>query len=239
MLVCAALLCLQGAARGGEPSPVVSTGFVLLSAPDGADVFLDERPVGRTPLAGPYPAPPGEHRVRVSRLGFAPYSEALRVYKGKVAGLLVEMIPIAGVLQLRVNVAGSRVFIDGKYAGDAPIELELVTGPHNVRVAHRGYREEIFSVSAAPGSTIDRDVQLVEMAAHQALQQQIEAPPARLSSRWWVWPIGVIAAGGIAAAVIVPTVYSSRSPCQRADAEICVPVHSALETRMLSLRLPF
>lgn len=239
LLLLAALLLSTSAARADEAPP--KTGFQLLSPPDGADVSLDDRPVGRTPLGGPIAAAPGEHRVRVSRLGFSPYTESFRVYPGRIASLLVEMAPVAGVLQLRASAPGARVFIDGRYAGDAPLELELPTGPHNVRVSRAGFRDEIFNVGAVPGMLIEREAQLVELSAHATFQEQVRSGPSRLSSRWWIWPLSIIGAAGVAAAVIVPTVYASRSPCQRVDVEVCTPIQVMVgsTTPTLSVRLPF
>ncbi|MCS6911682.1 MAG: PEGA domain-containing protein [Myxococcales bacterium] len=188
-------------------------------------VLRIDHTLGRTPLPGPISTTPGVHQVRLSKVGYAPYSEIFHVYPQRVASLLVDMVPIAGVLRVRTGGDKARVFVDGKFSGETPTDIELLTGPHTVRVVRSGFHEEIFTVNASPGLFIDRDVQLRELPAHVKLKRQVSSEPRRLSNRWWIWTLSVLGAAAVATAVIVPTVYASRSPCQRADVELCFSIN--------------
>jgi len=68
-----------------RPSPVLSTsepGVLFINSSPWGEVYLDDRLVGTTPLAG-LAVPPGEHRLRVVRPGFEPYEQSVSVAPGQ------------------------------------------------------------------------------------------------------------------------------------------------------------
>lgn len=229
LLSVALLLCggRPGLAQPAAAEPAPRTGFVLEGAPAGTDVYVNERKVGTTPLPGPLVLSAGGHQLRLVRPGYAPYSEPITVQPGKVVSVLVEMLPVAGVLRLRTNAPRARVWIDGAYAGEAPVEAEMTVGPHVVRVSRGGYQEETFSVMAVAGATVEREVRLSELAENIIIRKPIlDKEKPRWYQRWWVWAISGVVAGGVAAAVIVPTVYASRQPCDKLGVELCLPIQA-------------
>jgi hypothetical protein len=219
-----ALVLFGGRARGDEPAPESS--ITLLGAPAGAEVFIDEKLIGTTPLPGRVPIGAGVHQVRIARPGYAPYSDSFRVRDGLNMQLLIEMVPIAGVLRLRSKVERARVLVDGAFVGETPLEVELTMGPHQVRVARPGYRDEVFDMISVAGEIVEREVRLAEVEA-----RRVRPPAAERATRWygqwWVWTLVTLGAGAVAAAIVVPTVYASRKPCQRLDVDLCIPVEPA------------
>src|SRR5690242_16690403 len=97
----AVLLLLAGTALAKTPQvPVANPGaLVLTSTVDGADVFVDGNKVGTTPLS-PMPFPPGDHTIKVIKLGFSPYIDVFTINRKKPTNLSVEPVPVAGVVKV-------------------------------------------------------------------------------------------------------------------------------------------
>jgi hypothetical protein len=220
-LLLAAVLWL--ALRGG-PARAAETGFALAGATDLADVYLDGDKIGTTPLPGVVPCPGGEHTIRVVRPGYAPYIDVFKVREGRVTRIEVELAPVSGVLRLSVNVDKARVFLDGQFVGEAPLESDLKIGPHQLRVARFGYRERSVTVTAVAGKVEELKLRLEELPEGENPYKPAAPPPPKWYERWWVWTAGAGAVAAVAVAVIVPVVYSTRSPCDRLGAAVCIPV---------------
>ncbi|HEU5056734.1 MAG TPA: PEGA domain-containing protein [Kofleriaceae bacterium] len=62
-----------------EPRPAV----VNVRAADGAQVSVNGRPAGVTPLVRPIELPPGKHLVTITRRGHRPWSREIRVVRGQ------------------------------------------------------------------------------------------------------------------------------------------------------------
>lgn len=217
----------------GGPVGAAESGFTLVGATDLAEVYLDGEKIGATPLPGVIPCPGGEHTIRVVRPGYAPYIDVFKVREGKVTRIEVELVPVSGVLRLSVSVDKARVFLDGQFVGEAPIESDLRIGPHQLRVARFGYREQTLTVTAVAGKVEELTVRLEELPEGANPYKPAAPPPPRWYERWWVWTAGAGAVAAIAVSVIVPVVYSTRSTCDRLGADVCIPVPAAAGQALL------
>lgn len=204
--------------------PLVTMGLSLAGATPGADVFVDGEKVGTTPLKGVIAATAGEHTIRVVRPGYAPYIDVFKVRDGRVTRVEAELVPVAGVLRLRSSQSKARVFVDGRFVGEAPIEAELKAGLHQVKVSGFGFREETLTVTAVAGEVLEREVQLTALPPGENPNRPVGVTPPKWYEKWWVWTAGAVGVAAIATAVIVPTVLASRGVCERLDAELCVTV---------------
>lgn len=198
-----------------------ASGLSLRCTPAEAEVFIDGDSVGKTPLKGVLPLKVGEHTIRVSRPGFTPFIDVFKAKDGQVAKLEVELVPISGVLRVASETPGARVFVDDKYAGDVPVETELTTGSHTVRVEKPGFYSDTFSVSAVAGQVIDKSVKLNELPPDQNPYFVKPPPPQKWYQKWWVWTIGAVGVAAVATAIIVPVVLSRKDVCDGLD--VCVP----------------
>ncbi|MFW5738254.1 MAG: PEGA domain-containing protein, partial [Spirochaetota bacterium] len=54
----------------------------------------------------------------------------------------------------------ARVFVDGTFRGNTPIELELIEGEHSIRVTAPGHHEQVRTVTSTPGQIDAIDVTL-------------------------------------------------------------------------------
>jgi len=219
-LLLALLAVLNGAAAQADTSAVpagAASGLSLRCTPHEAEVFVDGESIGRTPLPRVFPLTAGEHTIRVSRPGFTPFVDVFKAKEGQVAKLDVELVPITGVLRLTAEGDAVRVFIDQRYAGDAPVEAELSVGSHKVRVERAGYAPETFAVNAVAGQLIDKAIKLSALPDEQNPYLRKPPAPPKWYQKWWVWTIAAVGAAGVATAIIVPLALSRRDVCDGLD----------------------
>lgn len=206
-----------------EPPPAETT-FTLLGAPAGAEVKLDGQTLGSTPLPPRSPVSPGPHQLRVTRRGYSAYEQDFTAYAGRLVALEVNMNPTHMLLRLRSGEVTAQVFVGDELRGETPIELELLPGLHQVTVRGPNIADESFTVTAVAGEQAERDVQVNVKPEQRRREQAARPKERRFYTRWWVWTLASIGAVGIATAIIVPTVLSQRSSCDKLSGEVCFSI---------------
>lgn len=124
--------------------------LVLTIAEAGAQVSIDDRPVGAAPITAPIRLSAGPHRVRVTKDGFMPFDAAPNVVAGAPTNVTVKLEAQSTKGRLVVREKSNRpirVTVDGVDMGDAPWSGEVEAGPHDV-----GGRS---STMAAPAERVD------------------------------------------------------------------------------------
>ncbi|WP_236605557.1 PEGA domain-containing protein [Sandaracinus amylolyticus] len=194
-LVWSAMVAPADAQRRRPPRQPAQGTLVLEATQPGAEVFVDEQPVGTTPL-DPISLAPGSHTLRVRLAGYTEFTDVVHVAPGQRTEVSVELFPLSQVLSVTTEPPGAHVYIDGDFMGDAPVEFDLLEGAHSLRVAHRGYADVVRQIEARAGT-------------REALQLTLEAlPPEMLSdtpdtTEWYEEPVTWIAIGGGAVAIAV------------------------------------
>lgn len=224
-------MLLPSAYAGGA----AATGLSLRCSPDQSDVFIDGEKVGQTPLSSPLVLSAGDHTIRVSRPGFAPYIDVFRVKTGVLTSLEVELIPISGVLRVTSEGKAAHVYVDGKYIGDTPSESEHPAGSHSVRVELPGYTPEAFTINSVAGQVIERSLTLRELPEDQNPYARKAPPPPKWYQKWWVWTIAAVGVSAVATAIIVPVVLSNRDFCD-SRLDVCRDVRTAQQGLSLTVR---
>lgn len=161
---------------------------------DGADVSLDGRVLGRTPLGRTFRVRSGGAALTIAKPGYYTIERSIFLPPGGMASFDLHLASTAteGILRIRSSIAGAVVTVDGKTAGTVPTEVVLTRGAHDVEVARDGFHSSRTSVDVRAGETRTLDVDLTAKTA--------------ITKTWWFWTgVGVLVAGGIAAAVIVTT----------------------------------
>ena len=204
-------LGLAPATAFAQRRPATAT-LELQSSTLGAEVFVDGQKLGDVPLAGPLTVTPGEHTVKVVKPGYAPFIDVFRADRKKPTRLEVELVAVAGVLKMRANVEGARVYIDGKYVGDAPVATEMTVGARAIQVSKGGYSDFFQNVSAVAGQEVNLDVQLEELPMGVNPYKPPPPPPPRWFQKWWVWTVGAVGVAAVVTAVVVPSYYATRDP---------------------------
>jgi hypothetical protein len=185
----------------------------LVSSTAGADVSIDGERVGTIPLAGPITTlTPGEHTIKVEKPGFAPYIDVFKIDRKKPTKVEVELVAVAGVLKLKTNLEAARVYIDGKFVGEAPITTEMGVGARAVQVSKGGYKDFFQNISAVAGQEVNLDVLLEELPVGVNPYKPPPPPPPKWYEKWWVWTVGAVAVGAVVTAVVVPVYYATQDP---------------------------
>jgi hypothetical protein len=165
---------------------------------DGAQVIANDRVLGETGTLGDVRLNAGATAVKITREGYFPVKRDVVLKGGAVTTLEVKLLPRAtsGVLAITVEPAAARVSIDGKFEGNAPIELVLPAGTHEVAVESPGY--EPLTSKAVVKADARADVKLT-----------MQTTPS-VFSRWWFWTgVGVVVVTGVAVGIALTT---NRSP---------------------------
>lgn len=126
------LLAVVGGYMGVSRRSALAIGAAAFaSTPEGAEVHVDGKPVGRTPVR--VELGPGAHAVEF-RLASATRTQTIVIARGADLPVSVDWNakPI-GSLQVSSTPSGARVSIDGKLRGQTPLSLDdLPAGPHTV-----------------------------------------------------------------------------------------------------------
>jgi hypothetical protein len=164
--------------------------------PRDARVTVDGRPMvvaddGTVTLAA------GSHVVDVSADGHESQRREITVAAGVAATyeIRLKVIPRNGRVSVTSSQPGTRIFVDGKNLGVAPLTVELPAGGHQLEARADGYETYRGELVLAAGQQRNVDLAL-----------QLPPPTARapVYSRWWFWTgIGTAVAGGTAAAFLL------------------------------------
>lgn len=124
-------------------SPVMEPAWAdisVQSTPAGATVLIDDVPAGTTP--GDIEVLQGERILSLRLPGYADWSTTLAVVAGEPQELEpVTLVPAAGVLSITSVPSGANVNVDGAFAGQTPLELELTPDrEHRISLSRAGYQ---------------------------------------------------------------------------------------------------
>lgn len=150
-----------GGARGAGAGAVATTGTAVSafsSTPAGADVYIDGRSVGRTPVDW---TGRSDTRVfveyRLSGYESLKFNATLPGPGGKVSyDRALSERPAAVEGKVSVNVSGgwADVYVDGKKIGTTPITHALTSGVHEIRARNDGVGlDQTRKVTIKPGET--------------------------------------------------------------------------------------
>jgi hypothetical protein len=194
----------------------------ISSMTEGAEVFVDGNPVGTIPLKSPLRLGVGKHTLKIVKKGFTEYLDVFSITRAQKTELEIDLLPYAGVLDLSANVKEASVYIDGKYSGTTPLELELLIGKRTVRLKAPGYDDALKQIHSVAGkrqslALVLKPLPLMEPASSSPA---IAAPP-KWYERWYVWAGAASLVSALTVAIVVPVVLSNQDPtddfCQPCD----------------------
>lgn len=164
----------------------------------GAQLRLRDRTIGACPVPAPITVNAGKGKLEVTAEGYFPWTKDVDLPPGGVATLDIHLVSKTknGILVVRSSVPATSVAIDGKAAGDAPVESQLPPGEHTVDLSREGYKATHSKAVVTAGER--REIELTMESE------------GGLLSRWWFWTgVGVVVAGGVVTAIALTT---ERSP---------------------------
>jgi hypothetical protein len=168
-LACGALAVLLSAAVAPDALAEKTYPIRIETTPSGATVYLEDKegdPLGRTPYEGKLEA--GNHTLIIELEGFVGQVSEISVkkkssaqkFKVKLARIekgVIEVMPA----KAQAQVAGAKVFVDGKEEGNLPDTIKVDAGAHQVEVKKEGYRTYEEWVEVQEGETTRVKVELV------------------------------------------------------------------------------
>ena len=165
---------------------LISSARIKVSEP-GASVFVDEKPVGTTPLKEPVLVDLGQRRIRISKSGFRTETVTQDFAGGSEVRIEVKLTREVVDGKLSVNAdAGATITIDGEAKGLGQWQGTLPAGEHVVHIAQLGMRTYETGIVLNAGQT-------------RALHITLRPEDAGGGVPGWVWVgVGVVAAGGLA-----------------------------------------
>ena len=139
------------------------------SEPAGAQVLIDGKSVGVTPLAQTLGA--ATHHVELRLAGFKPWTVDVLVKAGEpqAIGPVKLGLPDASLL-VRSNPAGASVTVGGVYRGSTPLRLTLRPEVETtVSVTQAGYQDASRPVRPRPGASDELNVELTPILGKIAI----------------------------------------------------------------------
>lgn len=124
--------------------------LVVFSEPSSADVYVDDKYYGRTPITI-QKIPAGKRMVTVRLSGYADWSDEVVIEPGKIGQVNVKL-KLAGTLQVSSSPPGAKVYLNGKYIGETPLSnSNIPEGTHNLSVELFGYKPWQGIIEVSPG----------------------------------------------------------------------------------------
>jgi sulfur carrier protein ThiS len=146
------------------------TGTLLVTVNEtGADIEIDGKSVGASPMQKPKRVSVADHQVRVTKATFAPFEETVRVgsqeQKSVTVTLAVEKL--AGHVVVREqNGREVHVFVDGQDKGPSPWEGDLDAGPHTIEAKGPRFASEARKIQLAAKERLDVALDATPLQGH-------------------------------------------------------------------------
>lgn len=110
------------------------------SEPQGAVVYIDGKETGRTPVVLER-IQAGKRKVTLSHPGFREWSAEVELAPGEERTITADLKPLSEVMtfQVRSEPPEASVFLDGRYCGKTPVNVELPDSPFCITIEKPGY----------------------------------------------------------------------------------------------------
>jgi hypothetical protein len=148
----------------------------LNSTPEGADVYLNDRYAGKTPLVMEQ-LRIGEYVARVELSGYQTWTRTIQINPDRTAFVHANLISVKryGSIAIRCNEDDARIYLDGQYKGltekNRNVLLEQVEeGFHDIRITLSGYRDWSQRVEVKPNQRIQLTVNLERISRTGSLE---------------------------------------------------------------------
>jgi hypothetical protein len=158
------------------PQPQPGTGTLSVnSTPSGAQVLVEGRVVGNTPLN--LVLRPGRVDVELRLGGYQPFRTSAQIRPGETTVLNANLTPVVqnGLLQINSNPQGAQVLVNGRVVGNTPLNLTVQPGRYDIELRLGGYQGFRTSVTVGSGQTVPVNANLQGLRGSLEVFTNVEA----------------------------------------------------------------
>jgi formylglycine-generating enzyme required for sulfatase activity len=150
--------------------------LVLRTNPPGANVTVDGKYVGDTPMEIPL-KPDAAHTLLISKAGYEGISRKVEVSSGASKEVIVNLAPITGTVYLLVEPADAELLINGQSRGALKKELQLTAVEHLLQIRKEGYQPFSTRITPRPGFPQQLKVSLTKVEPENTTEPTVIRAP--------------------------------------------------------------
>ncbi len=134
----------------------------VYSNPSVAEVYLDNVLLGYTPFdkSG---ISVGEHTLKIVKDAYNPWEQKIVVKKDMAKKVVVDLTRLGTLKLSSLPFDGSKVYIDGVYRGDTPLNITLPIGTHKIVFKMDGYSDKEKTITLLSGDVKDITIDMRDM----------------------------------------------------------------------------
>jgi len=175
------------------PKPPAPPTLEVVSAPGGAQVYVDDTLMARTSAEGHLrisTLPPGDHRLRLSLEGYDDYEAKVSLAEGKTETVVAILNAHATTgLEIQSVPGRAQVYVDDVFSGETSEQGQLKVpnlrpGSHRLRVTHEGYHEDERTIELVAGQTLSIAAGLLKT---ESATPSVPPPAAPAPIQWRVY----------------------------------------------------
>jgi hypothetical protein len=156
------------------PAPEETASLTVSVEPAEADVWLDDRLIGRGEVQG-YEVPAGDYLLRAALPGYADVSERITLAEGEKADLgMIVLNELRGNVRLESEPPGAEILLDGEptpYRTPADLSDLIVMKHHQVTLRLPGYEDiDVDLIALVADSTVTQKVDLTKRIGNRTLR---------------------------------------------------------------------
>ena len=139
-----------------EEKPKEKGRLSIISTPQGAEIFLDGKEIGFTPISE-YECIAGKHQVLLTREGYENQTVSVEISPNALISIKPALKAQTGSVNITSNPAGAQVLLDGEYKGFTPLVLsDIPVGEYFINLKLKGHLpiEEKITVSYKEETTL-------------------------------------------------------------------------------------
>ena len=193
-----------------KPAPVETIakgGISVRSEPKPADVFIDNKKVGKSPLKLDNLST-GKHRIKLQVKGYEIFEDDVTIEKGTVKNFSAKLKRLYA-LKIISSPEKAQVYINNKSVGNAPYVQAVVEGSMlNIKVKKDNYKTWEKSIEITKSMEIKANLELTE---EYKQKHQIASTKKGGGKIWWWIGGGAVVAAGAAAVLLAPKKEESKT----------------------------
>jgi hypothetical protein len=196
--------------------PLIRSQIQVSANVAGADVFLDGRNIGKTPLILTKDLGKGEHMVEVTHVDYQPVREKIEVSKGRKLKVLVTLEKKAAVVAVAPPPPPPPPTVEGKKIGDEeekdPVDALPPPPPPPPPVGEKKVVEKKEIKPPEPQPFLP-SFETIGGAEKKKEEEVVVAESKPIYKQWWFWTaVGAVVTGGVVGLVVGLTVEEEGIP---------------------------